>query len=177
MSQDVNNNTQSQGIAFLTSFTAFAAKHTTGHLHTNKEDGPFKTVVKLTLNTFATTILAVAGLVETVVRTALVLVAKAVQFLIPKQWTEKFDEYILKPLYESAGTNAIGSSILTANIVNNFRSQEARFNTIETIENKIHGGMDSKFMQGLMNLHFNGFYAPKTEGEDEAPPIDGEHAV
>lgn len=163
---------QNQDVRFHQSVTGYLNEVANGRLTVNEENGKIMTVAKLAAHTVTSAVLATAGLVESVIRHVLAVVAKLLTVIVPKGYSTKLDENVIKPLFQHAALTAKESAGAFSKLVSNFMSQESRDNVHAKINSAMDTVYSSNFMDKTERLHINGFSEESVEVKDQNANAD-----
>lgn len=140
----------------------FAVKATDAFTVKN-EDSNVKKYAKLTAGTVAFASLAIVGTVESFVRAFVAALVKTVTFFVPKQYAKKIDEKVVAPLFNHVKITIEHTVKAGASTLTRFMSNQKQLSAKKAIEKKINTSFNSKFMNGVRNIHVNGFRAPEVK--------------
>lgn len=140
------------------SVTGYLAVKATDALTVKNEDSRVKKYAKLTAGTATFASLAIGGTIESFFRAAIAILVKTGTFFVPKQYAEKIDEKVVARLFNHVNVTIEHTAKAGASTVTQFMSNERQLNAKRAIESTMN--KDSKFMNGVRNIHVNGFRAP-----------------
>ncbi len=179
MSNTVNTESQAHqfAVSFHQSLTGALNERAAHALTVTEENGTIVAAAKKGALAVTSAVLAVVGIVETVARHAIALVAKLLTVLVPKQWAEGIDSKVIRPLVEHAGVTTAATAQAATQIVTSFLSTETRESVHGTIDRGTAKVYNSNVVDSLTHLHINGFTggykAPAVEiKEDERKALD-----
>lgn len=129
------------------------------YLIINEDDAGLGKFIKLGLGVVAFPLLALAGLVETAVRSVFLLLAKMVQFFMPKDSgaSKWMNENIMDPLIHQISITAKYVTFAGYFVVGNVLSNETSLSVADTINEAFENLPTTGFFQGFKNIHINGF--------------------